>query len=210
MDLLGKVAVIAIVLIILFTVGFIIFQQTAQQTYTAQQAANFVYNYLKTSNPNANVTLINVTNSTLKKNSYVIVFSIVYNGTRPCPTLFISQYDYPATGLVPSINNVYTKNCIIYGLSTAPTYVVSAPQIAIVRSYTLNNTQIRNYVSTNGYNNTSVFATYYPYLNKNVTKLAKSFINVWLIRYKAKNVNYSIYAVLGQNASILGNYTGNP
>jgi hypothetical protein len=210
MDLLGKVVVIVLVLVIVFTAVFVLSKHTTNTPLTAAQAVQFVINDLRASNPGANITVINVSNSTLKAGSYDVVLSIVYNATRPCPTLFIEAFDYPATGLVPSIDNLYTKNCIIYGLSgTSPLeqYVISSPQIAIARSYNQGIGQITNYVSTFGYNNTVVTAKFYPYLNENYTHLGQSFYNVWLIKYKATGINYSVYAVLDSSGAVAGNYT---
>jgi hypothetical protein len=207
MDLLGTVAVIVLVLILVLTAGFVLLKHNTQTTLTSAQAVQLVINDLKTSNPGANITVVNVSNSTLKQGSYNIVLSIVYNSTKPCPTLFIEGFDYPATGLVPSVDNLYTKNCIIYGLSTAPSYVISSPEIAIARSYNQGINQITSYVSTFGYNSTSVNAMFYPYLNANTTKLGRSFYNVWLIKYKATGANYSVYAVLDSSGAVAGNYT---
>ncbi len=208
MDLLGSVALIVLILIIVFTAGFILLRHNTQTQLTSAQAVQLVINDLKSSNPGANITVINVSNSTLKKGSYNIALSIVYNATRPCPTLFIEEFDYPATGLVPSVDNLYTKNCIIYGLSTAPSYVISSPEIAIARSYNQGIKQITGYVSTFGYNETTVTAMFYPYLNSNATNLGQSFYNVWFIKYKATAANYSVYAVLDSSGAVAGNYTG--
>ncbi len=210
MDLIGRVAIIVVLLIVIFSAGFILFRHSTQSQFTSAQAVQFVLNDLKATNTNANITVINVSNSTLEKGSYNIVLSIVYNVTRACPTLLIEEFDYPATGLVPSLDNLYTKNCIIYGLSSAPSFVISSPEIAIARSYNQGIKQITGYVSTFGYNNTFVTAMFYPTLNENQTHLGQSFYNVWLVRYKAPSANYSVYAVLDSSGAIAGNYTSSP
>lgn len=211
MDLIGKVAIIVILLIVIFSAGFILFKHSVQTQFTAQQAKQVVLNDLKASNPRANITVINVSNSTLEKNSYNVVLSIVYNSTSPCPTLFIEEYDYPATGLVPSVDNLYTKNCIIFGLSNAPSYVIGSPIIAVARSYNQsvahNVTQVTNYVSDFGYNNIMTTAMFYPSLNNTNTHLSQSYYNVWLIRYKAAAANYSIYTVLDSSGAVVDNYS---
>lgn len=207
MDLLGTVAVIVIILIVVSTGAFLLLRHTTSSQLTSAQAVHFVLNDVKASYPDANVTVISVSNSTLKKGSYDIVLSIVYNATRPCPTLFIESFNYPATGLSSSIDNTYTENCTVYGLNK--TSVISSPEIAIVRSYDQGIGQITNYVSTFGYNNIVVTANFYSYLNDNVTHLGQSFYNVWLVNYTAKNAGYSVYAVLDYNSSgaVVGNYT---
>jgi hypothetical protein len=122
MELLAKVAVVVVVLIAIAGVGFIVYNFIANPAtpLTADQAAQVVVRDLKLHNPSANISVINVTPSTLKSNSWIIILSVIYNATRPCPTLFIEGFDYPATGLIPSVDNLYTENCTIYGLSTAP------------------------------------------------------------------------------------------
>lgn len=207
MDLLGKVAIGVVLLIVIFSGGFLLFTHSIQNKLTSAQAVQFVLNDLKQENPNANITVINVSNSTLEAGSYNIVLSIVYNATRPCPTLFIDEFDYPATGLVPSVDNLYTKKCIVYGLSDAPSFVISSPEIAIASSYNRSVPEVIDYVSAFGYNNTNVHAKFYPYLNQSATNLGKSFYNVWFISYKATNANYAVDVVLDSSGAIAGNYT---
>jgi hypothetical protein len=211
MDLLGKVAVIVVLLIVISSAVLILTKRNTQAQFTSAQAEQFVLNDLKSSNPGANITVINVSNSTLKSGSYNIVLSIVYNSTTPCPTLFIEEYDYPATGLVPSLDNLYTKNCVIHGLSNAPSYVISSPEIAIVKSFNQspnkNVSQIKDYVNTFGYANTQVSATFYPFLNNTQTHQSQSYYNVWLIKYHANSANYSVYAILDSSGAVAGNYT---
>lgn len=215
MDLLGKVAIIVIVLIAAFSAAFVLFGHSASNApLTSAQAVQIVLKDIQDSNPGANVTVINVSNSTLERNSYNIVLSIVYNSTRACPTLFIEQFDYPATELVQSIPNLYTKNCVVYGLSNASTYVISSPYIAIARSYnqsiTHNITQVSSYVNSYGYNNTAVTAKFYPYLNNTNTHQSQSYYNVWLVKYKAKAANYSVYTILDSSGTVSANYTASP
>lgn len=206
MDLLGKVAVIVVLLIVVFSAAIILTRHTGQTQLTAAQAEQFVLNDLRSSNPGANVTVLNISNSTLKAGSYNIVLSIAYNSTKPCPTLFIEEFDYPATGLVPSLDNLYTKNCTIYGLSSAPSFVISSPEIAIARSYNQNVSTIIQYVNTFGYDNTAVSATFYPYLNNTLTHQSQSYYNAWLINYDAKNANYSVYTIMYSNGSVVETY----
>lgn len=210
MDLLVKVAIVVIILVIICSAVFILLERTFQSQLTAAQAEQYVINDLKTTNSNANITIISVSNSTLKKGSYNIVLSVVYNATRPCPTLFIEEYDYPATGLVPSQDILYTDKCVIYGLSNASSYVISSPEIAIAKSYKQNLGQIVNYVTTYGYNNTNVNAVFYATLYSNYTRLPENYSNVWLVHYKAVNANYSIDVVLDSSGAIANSYTTTP
>src|SRR5580693_1614219 len=147
MDLLLKVGILIVVLVVIASAIFLIYVHATQSgPLTKQQAEALVVNDIISQNPNAVITVVSASPSILANNSWSITLSIVYNGTKPCPTLFIQGYDYPATGLVPSTDNLYTRGCIIYGLSTAPTYVISSPDIAIARSYSSNSPLLTNYV----------------------------------------------------------------
>ena len=159
MDLILKVGVLIVVLVVVISVVWLLASHQKSGQLTQSQAEQLVLSDVKQSNPNATISVVSVTNSPLEANSWQITLSVTYNGSRPCPTLLIEGFDYPATGLVPSTDNLYTKGCVIYGLSNAPSYVISSPEIAIVRSYTANSATITHYVSTYGYNNTIVHAS---------------------------------------------------
>lgn len=209
MDLLAKVGVAVVIFIVIAGIGFYAFGMLAGQAtaLTAQKATQIVISDLKLRNPTADVTIISVTPSTLAAGSWSMTFSVVYNSTSPCPTLFIEGFDYPATGLVPSVDNLYTENCTIYGLSTAPTYVISSPAIAIVKSYDSGFAPITNYVNNYGYGNTTVHAKFFATLESNMTPLNRTFYNVWDINYTAIRAGYSQFAILNSSGAIAGNYT---
>jgi len=209
MDLFLKVGVIVVVLIVIAGLGFIVFQHAKGSTaVTSGQAVQFVKSDLIEMNPSANITVINVSQSRLQAGSWDIVLSIVYNATRPCPTLLIQGFDYPATGLVPSLDNLYTTKCVIYGMSDAPSYVISSPVIATARSYNESPTSVSTYVSTYGYNNTVVHSKFYTMLNSSVTGSSKNFTNVWLVNYTASGVGYSEYLIMDSSGTVVANYSG--
>ena len=190
---------------------FLIFVKTAQSgPLTQGQAQSLVLNDIKSQNPAATVAVVSVYPSTLTNNSWNIVSSVVYNATKPCPTLFIQSYDYPATGLQPSTDNLYTRGCVIYGLSTAPTYVISSPYIAIARASSSNSIAVTNYVANT--NPVYAYATFYANLSASITALTncsacnKSFSNVWLVNYTGNSPS-NLYVVLGQSGMIVANYT---
>lgn len=215
MDLLLKVGILILALVVIASAVFLIFVHTTQAgPLTKQQAESLVLNDIISQNPNAAVTVVSASPSILANNSWSIVLSIVYNGTKPCPTLFIQEYDYPALTFVNGTNNQYSKEynntpkgCIIYGLSTAPTYVISSPQIAIARSYGSNSSIINNYVGDFGYNNVNVYATFYPTISASMTPLNQTYSNVWIVNYTTPIAHYNQYVILGQSGQIVANYT---
>lgn len=205
MDLLSRVAVLIVVLIVIFSAVFLIFVKPQQSgPVTKAQAQQLVLNDIKAANPNATVTIVSTDQSSTEPNSWIIVLSVVYNATRPCPTLFIAGYDYPAFGLAPSNYTEYTNKCVIYGLSTAPTYVISSPEIAIARSYNSSAQELVNFVSDYGYSNVNVYAKFYTNFT---TPANQSFSNIWLVNYTANSATYNQYVLLSQSGQLVGNYS---
>jgi hypothetical protein len=189
MDLLEKVGIIVVILVVVFSAVFLLMQSGKKSQLTAAQALQFVINDVRAASPNANITVVSVSNSTVQKGSYSIVLSVVYNATRACPTLFIDMFDYPAFSLSNSTENLYTYGnqsmCTINGLvnSSTSTYLIGSPYVAIARSYSSKIPQIMNYVKRFGYNNTNVDASYYSNLTN--THLPNNYYNAWLVRYNA-------------------------
>jgi hypothetical protein len=208
MDLLEKVAVIAIVVIAVAALGFFLYSAVSGGALTEQQALQTVRNDEALKHPNANISVISVTPSTLKANSWDMVFSIVDNGTRPCPALSIEEFDYPAFSLLNSTVNTYTKGCKVYGEASN----ISTPAIAIVESYnnTINGTSseaARDYVSTYGYNNTVVHARSFAVLNSSTTPLDETLDNVWIVNYTATGASHSLFVIIGRSGSVVASYT---
>ncbi len=208
MDLLLKVGILIFILVALIGIAFLAFvHPSATGPITQAQAEQLVLNDVKASSPNATVSVISVSPSILENNSWDAVLSVVYNGTRPCPTLIIQEFDYPATGLQPSTDVNYTTRCVVYGLSTAPSYVISSPEIAIARSYNTMTPVLLNFVTDYGYKNVNVYAAFYSNITANATPLGVPFSNSWIVNYTSAHANYNQYVVLGQSGQILGNYT---
>jgi hypothetical protein len=207
MDLFAKVVVVAIVLIIIAAFGFWLYRTVSSgSVLTEQQAVQTVLSDQALKHPNATISVINVTPSTVKANSWDMVLSIVDNGTRPCPTLSIEEFDYPAFSLLNSTVNTYTKGCKIYG-GAYTSYKISTPAIAIVESYTNSSSGAASYVSTYGYNNTVVHARNFTVLESNMTPLDKTLNDVWLVNYTATGAGHSLFVILNYSGAVVGSYT---
>ena len=194
MDLLMKALVIAIVLVVVIAVVYYAFEKVfVPGPVTEQQAATLILGYLKSHNPNA---IVNVTNETqsVYPGSWHVVVSFINNPTTPCPTYIVYSFDYPKYGFVNRTDNVYTENCRIYGLVGNSSYTIGSFPDAIVRSYSLNNSAITNFVNINGYNNVVVHANYYPSININGFNYSK----VWIVNYSSTTNSRSIYAIISQ------------
>ncbi len=208
MELIARVGVLLVVIVAVAAAGFLLFTHSASQQgpVTKTQAESLVYNDVKLQNPNATITIVNASPSSVAPNSWSITLAVVYNATRPCPTLFIEAYDYPATGFVPSTDNLYTRGCVIYGLATAPYYVISSPDIAVVGAYNTSS-WVQHYVSVYGYNSVTASASFYANLTASATPLNMSYSNIWLVNFTATQATYSEYVLLGQSGTRIANYT---
>ncbi len=211
MDLIVKSALIAVILILIAAGAFILLQKSTQHQLTSNDAVSLVISDLQSKNPNATITLVSLSNSTIQKNSWNIVVSVVYNATRPCPTLLIEDFDYPATGLSPSTENIYTTKCeLLNYASGAPSYVISSPELAIVNSYDSNYSIIKSFVNNYGYNNTNVYARFFQNLQSNYTHLGANYSNIWLVEYTSNMANHSAYVLMSQSGKVLGTYNASP
>lgn len=206
MNLFAKVTIAIIALIIIAAVAFALLRPFSSPSVTSQQAESFVISDLKQQNPNVSISIINVSPSTLARGSWNVIVSLVYNASRACPTVLIEGYDYPAMTLLSNVYDLYTTNCRIYGISSAPSYIISLPSIAIARA-TNASYYASSYVYFFGYGNTLAHAHYLPSLNYSSTPLNENFTDVWLVNYTASNANYSEYIVLSDSGSVLGNYS---
>ncbi len=209
MDLFGKVVVAAVIIGIVLG-AFFLLKYTYKTPLTQAQAEQIVLNDLKAHSPTAIINVVNVSGSSLKNDSWNIVVNIVYNSTRPCPTILTESFDYPALGLAPTVYSVYSNNCSIYGvgslLNSYYNYVIGSPYIAIAQSYAQNYTPIKDYVSTYGYNETSVHAHFYNAIPANFTPLNASFENSWLINYTAGGATKSLFVIMSTNGTITSSY----
>src|SRR4029077_14010779 len=104
MELLVQVAIIVVVIVVIATAAYFIINLFGKQnaSLTSDQAIQFVLNDFKSRAPNAIVTIINTSPSTLRSGSWKIILTVVRNSTTPCPNFTAQSFDYPATGLLRS------------------------------------------------------------------------------------------------------------
>ncbi len=205
MGLFSTAAIIAVIAIVIAAGLFVAFHKTTSTKLTALQAEALVTNDIKAQNPSAAVTVVSNQSSALQAGSWQMTLSVVYNGSRPCPTVLIEQFDYPALGLHPTndtqASSFSAGTCKLYVYGTLPPY---AP-LFIASSYASNNPAIESYVSRYGYNNISVMARFIGQSSVNSTILGNE-TNVWQIGYGSSRSNHSLCAILGQNGTILQSY----
>lgn len=194
MDLLGKSVVAAIIIVIVLFSAYALLRNSFTQHVTEQQAVSLVKSDLANSYPGSVVNVTNVTPSQFS-GSWHIVTSIIQNGTTPCPYYAIYTFDYPQYGFVYRVENIYTQDCIVYGLQTNKSYIIASYPVAIARSYSLNTTAVRNYVAQYGYNNMDVHATYY----NSTTANGHVYTNVWAVNYSAPGASSTVAVLITQS-----------
>ncbi len=205
MDLLLKSFLAVIIALAILFLAYYIFKHVSfLQPISKNQASGLVLHDLEHNYPSAIINITNVTQSQYI-GSWHIVASVIDNATSPCPTYDIYSFDYPAYGFVYRVDNKYTENCIIYGLVSG-NYTIGSYPVAIARSYQLNISQVRHFVSAYGYSNMVVTASYY-----NTTSIRGNAYNkIWLVNYTTPKANYSVHIVLSQlNGSIMNIYNTN-
>jgi hypothetical protein len=179
-----------------------------QTTLTESQAEGLITKDLMSAYPGATISIIPPVEYNSTQKSWAVTMSVAYNATRPCPSVQIVGFEYPALGLQPISESVYDQglstNCKVASL-TAPT---NTNETAIVRayyySYTNSYAPVLSYINRFGYNDTVATAEFKGGENSSILGNES---NVWLVRYNAASANYSQYAILAQNGTIIGNYT---
>ena len=206
MDLLLKVGILVVVIAVIAGIAVTLFTPAqGQGSLTAEQLV------LSDVNKTYSGAVVTVINSTLspKNESGVIFLSVVINPTSPCPTLQIEHYNYQATHLVSTIDNIYINrvsgNCAV-PVTSSPGFTVGSSYAATAIAYN-RSIWIQHYVTVYGYNNTKAYAKYYPSIAANFTPLNTSFSSVWLVNFTAHPASYGEYMVLDQSGKIIGNYT---
>ncbi len=193
MDLLARTIIIAVAVIIILFIVYYALQNTVFQHVTQQQAASLVTADLQRTYPNA---LINVTNNTPSNysGSWHIVASVVLNATSVCPSYFVYTFDYPQFGFVYRVDNTYTSNCVIYGLSSAKPFILSSFPVAITRAYTLGIPSVLSFVGSAGFGNTSAHANFFTLTSVQ----GSNYSNIWIVNYSSARENYTVYVLLSQ------------
>jgi hypothetical protein len=213
MGLIKSITILAIIVVLLAGIAIVLSSHGSNAApITKQQAIQQVLNDVNKNDPGVNATVVNnVSQSGLENDSWAIVVGLIYNSTKPCPSLSIEGFDYPPS-LVPESYNTYTYykrgNCVINGITGTPgeNYVINSPYIAIARSFNESYSPIINYVYTNGYSNMVVHAKFYNILPINESGRQMNLSDVWRINYSATDSNSSLYVIMYINGSIVNSY----
>ncbi|MDE1768552.1 MAG: hypothetical protein KGH62_04230, partial [Candidatus Micrarchaeota archaeon] len=139
--------------------------------------------------------IVNVTNVTPSQyaGSWHILAGVILNNTSPCPSYYVYSFEYPQYQFVSRVQNVYTSGC-----NVNETTIGSYP-VAIAKSYALNISQVKTFVSTYGYNNVIVTASHIPKILISGT----NYTDVWAVYYNAPTSTNSVQVYLDSNGILI-------
>ncbi len=192
MGLVLRVFILAVVIVLV--VAIVRFSmQTASHPVTRAQAIANITNYVHDAyGANATVNITNVTPSQYQ-GSWDILAGVVTNGTSPCPSYFVLSFEYPFNTYNYRIQNNYTSNCKVNEAT------IGSVPVAIAKSYSLNNSQVRNFVNQYGYSNVIVRANRVDMQQIN----GVNYTNIWVVDYTAPKTSNSVQVYLETNGTLI-------
>jgi hypothetical protein len=198
MELLSKVALVAIILIVIaVSVGVLLKHVSQPSNITASYAKNFVLTDLHQSTPSGEFTVLNVSGG---PNSWTVLVAASYNTTTPCPTYFTESFNYPSTNLAPTIDNIYISNCTVRQIPSSSGGDITLPVIAIgeatEQARSGGDPLLLNYLQTYPFGSTSVKADLYSTYNSILEGTRVTGSNIWIVNYTSTDANFSVYAIL--------------
>jgi hypothetical protein len=217
MELLLKVAIVVVIIVLIIGIFFLIesFYKVSGGGLTLAQAEALVLNDLRQHAPNAEISVLNVSNSSLHSGSWSILVREIYNPSSACPSVITEMFDYPATGLLNTTivySNYSDGFCRVYvgfnSKSGLINNIVGLPAIAIAMPYNSSFAPLISYINEFGYSNVRAAANFLRSLNlSDMNASLANFENVWQINYTASNANYSYYIILNKSGYVVFNYT---
>ncbi len=199
MELLERVGIIAIVVVIVFSLAVLIhgFITHKSSSYVSESdALSTVMSDIKLNNPSSNVTLLSIKKSNISNDTWSMSFRVINYQDYACPTLEIENYNYPALTLVPSVINVYTSDCKIF--VSNPCYVsnITSYPILLACLYHQNDSELNGFINTYGYHTVKANPKFY----KSYVQNNKTYEDVWFTKYYTANSTY--------NLSVLSDFNG--
>ncbi len=175
------------------------------------QARTVILSDLAAHAQNADIAIINASQSAAHPGSWSITARTIYNPDSPCPAVILQSFDYPATGLL-NVTEVYSNYssgaCRVYaafnGKGGVIDNIVSIPALAVAMPYNESYAPLLSYISKYGYANIHATASRYS----NLTAGNQSFDNVWLINYTTSDPSSAYHIVMDYSGSVLYGYTG--
>ncbi|MEM3841099.1 MAG: hypothetical protein QXN59_00165, partial [Candidatus Micrarchaeaceae archaeon] len=171
MDLLSKAIITAVILVIaaILLISFRDLIPVHSKPLNATSVSQLVISDMKQSYPNATISLLYANRSYSNSSSWTVTLGVVYGPSTPCPTVKVENFNYPATGLLPTVIEVYSNYskgvCHVYGLpnSALPyfSYTVTSPETAIARAYNSDYAPLVQFINQSGFSNVTASASFF-------------------------------------------------
>lgn len=194
MEILVKVLIIAVVIIAVVGVVVKLTANSSSHPVTQAQAVANITTYLHdVYGTSANVTITNVTPSQYQ-GSWDILAGVITNGTTPCPSYFVLSFEYPFNTYNYRIQNNYTANCKVNEAT------IGSSPVAIAKSYSLNTSQVNDFVNQYGYSN---IVTRASKINSQQIN-GNTYNDIWEVYYTAPTqTTSSIQVYLDSNGTLI-------
>ncbi len=212
MELLLKVAIAVVIVVLIIGVFFLIENlfKAAAPGFTVAQAEALVLSDLKQHSPNAEISVLNVSDSREHSGSWSILVREINNPHSACPSVITESFDYPATGLLnttTTYSNYSEGTCRVYvgfnSRSGLVNNIIGLSAMAIAMPYNSSFAPLVSYIDSYGYG--SIYAS--AGFSKSLNVSNSTYSNVWQINYTSSNANYSYRIILNSTGYIISNYT---
>lgn len=231
MELLFKTAIAVAVIVAIIAASFLYYELTSQgrPVTTASQAVALIESDIRQAYPSAQISVLNVSNSTVHSDSWDIVVQVTYNQSTACPSVTTEEFDnVPTAGLLyqPTITaySQYSGGTCMVNLNTGPTAldynIVGLPALAIAIPLNHSYAPLVSFVRVNGFANvrasasmvtgTEAGAAYCAASSAGCApplELNGSTANFWLINYTSSSTGRTLSVVMDTSDRILLNFT---
>ncbi len=221
MELLFKTAIAVAVIVVIIAMLFLYWELSSRLNgaLTSAQAASLIKSDILQHYPSAQVTILNVSNSSMHSGSWDILARIVYNQTTACPSVISEEFDYPATGLINQSTTYsnYANGVCIVNLNTGMALeqnIISLPAFAMASPLNHSFAPLVSFIQINGFRNVYASADHVdPGVADNITSSQGSNMTfnstsaLWLVNYTSHSTGRTLHLIMDTSGSILFNYT---
>ncbi|MCL5423554.1 MAG: hypothetical protein M1385_00535 [Candidatus Marsarchaeota archaeon] len=220
MNLLSKTTLVVVIIIALVVSFYLTVNYNSSNTpITKSEAKALIINDFQQHSPNINVSIINISSSSIHPGSWAIIARTISGEHSACPSVVTQQFDYPATGFLnttTTYSNYSNGRCMVYGgvenKAGIIDNIIGLPAIAIATPYNESFQPLVNYINKNNYDSIYAIANFFSMYNMTANSITsnainKTYYNIWLVNYSSSNANYSYVILLNQSGYILDNYT---
>lgn len=222
MELLFKTAIAVAVIVVVISAFFLYWELLGQGggQLTSLQAASLVRSDILQHYSGAQVTILNVSNSSIHSGSWDILTRIIYNQTTPCPSVLTEDFDYPATGLInqTTIYSTYADGACVVNLNAGQASeqynIIGLPALAIAMPLNRSFAPLVSFIQVNGFRNIDssaqqIEASVADNISASIGSTAafNSTSALWLVNYTSHVTGRTMHLIIDASGHILLNYT---